>query len=60
MDNNNWRPNPSQGPVVGGGGGVGGGGVGAPGRGGGEAAMDSVDWRSQLQPDSRQRIVNKM
>ncbi|KAM4111519.1 hypothetical protein ACJW30_05G072900 [Castanea mollissima] len=36
MDNNNWRPNPSQ------------------------AAMDSVDWRSQLQPDSRQRIVNKI
>uniref|UniRef100_A0A7N2LN13 Mediator complex subunit 15 KIX domain-containing protein n=1 Tax=Quercus lobata TaxID=97700 RepID=A0A7N2LN13_QUELO len=31
---------------------VGGGSVGA--------AMDSVDWRSQLQPDSRQRIVNKI
>ncbi|KAF3972816.1 hypothetical protein CMV_003701 [Castanea mollissima] len=63
MDNNNWRPNPSQGPVVGGGGGgggVGGGCVGAPRGGGGEAAMDSVDWRSQLQPDSRQRIVNKI
>ncbi|KAM3747924.1 hypothetical protein ACB098_05G070800 [Castanea mollissima] len=63
MDNNNWRPNPSQGPVVGGGGGgggVGGGCVGAPRGGGGEAAMDSVDWRSQLQPDSCQRIVNKI
>ena len=59
MDNNNWRPNPSIGPVVGGGG-VGGGGVGAPGGGGGEAAMNSVDWRSQLQPDSRRRIVNKV
>ena len=56
MDNNNWRPNPSQGPVVGGGGG----GVGAPGGGGGEAAMDFLDWRSQVQPDSRRRIVNKM
>ena len=59
MDNNNWRPNPSIGPVVGGGG-VGGGGVGAPGGGGGEAAMNSVDWRGQLQPDSRRRIVNKV
>ena len=57
MDSNNWRPNPSQCPFVGGGGG---GGVGAPGDGGREAAMHSVDWRSQLQPDSRQRIVNKM
>ncbi|KAK7858273.1 mediator of rna polymerase ii transcription subunit 15a, partial [Quercus suber] len=49
--------------VLGGGGGsgrVGGGGIGAPGGGGGEAAVDSVDWRSQLQPDSRQRIINKM
>lgn len=27
---------------------------------GGEPAMDAGDWRSQLQPDSRQRIVNKM
>ena len=27
---------------------------------GGEPAMDAVDWRTQLQPDSRQRIVNKM
>ena len=60
MDNNNWRPNPSQGPVVGGGGGVGGGGVGAPGGGGGEAAMDSVDWWTQLQPDIRQKILNNM
>lgn len=60
MDNNNWRPNPSQGPVVGGGGGIGGGGVGALGGGGGEAAMDFDDWRSQVQPDFRQRIVNKM
>uniref|UniRef100_A0A7N2LQ99 Uncharacterized protein n=1 Tax=Quercus lobata TaxID=97700 RepID=A0A7N2LQ99_QUELO len=56
MDNNNWRPSPSQGPVVGGGGG----GVGAPGGGGGEAAMDFLDWRSQVQPDSRRRIVNKI
>ncbi|PRQ35056.1 putative coactivator CBP, KIX domain-containing protein [Rosa chinensis] len=27
---------------------------------GGEPAMDAGDWRSQLQVDSRQRIVNKM
>ncbi|XP_062012018.1 mediator of RNA polymerase II transcription subunit 15a-like [Rosa rugosa] len=27
---------------------------------GGEPAMDAGDWRSQLQADSRQRIVNKM
>lgn len=26
----------------------------------GEPTMDAGDWRSQLQPDSRQRIVNKM
>ncbi|CAB4281868.1 unnamed protein product [Prunus armeniaca] len=26
----------------------------------GEAPMDAGDWRSQLQPDSRQRIVNKI
>ncbi|KAK7823237.1 mediator of rna polymerase ii transcription subunit 15a [Quercus suber] len=57
MDSNNWRPNPSQCPFVGSGGG---GGVGVPGGGGGEADMDSVDWRSQLQPDSRQRIINKI
>ena len=25
-----------------------------------EPGMETVDWRSQLQPDSRQRIVNKM
>ncbi|KAI8570796.1 hypothetical protein RHMOL_Rhmol01G0064700 [Rhododendron molle] len=28
--------------------------------GGGEPTMDAGDWRSQSQPDSRQRIVNKM
>ena len=27
---------------------------------GGEPVMDMGDWRTQLQPDSRQRIVNKM
>lgn len=25
-----------------------------------EPIMDTNDWRAQLQPDSRQRIVNKM
>ncbi|KAI8541797.1 hypothetical protein RHMOL_Rhmol08G0089900 [Rhododendron molle] len=30
------------------------------GGGGGEPTMDAGDWRAQLQPDSRQRIVNKM
>ncbi|XP_031744495.1 mediator of RNA polymerase II transcription subunit 15a isoform X3 [Cucumis sativus] len=25
-----------------------------------EPGMETVDWRSQLQPDSRQRIVNKI
>jgi len=25
-----------------------------------EATADTVDWRTQLQPDQRQRIVNKM
>lgn len=25
-----------------------------------EPTMDTNDWRAQLQPDSRQRIVNKM
>lgn len=25
-----------------------------------EPPMDTSDWRAQLQPDSRQRIVNKM
>ena len=44
MDNNNWRPTPSQGFVGG----------------GGEPTMDSVDWGTQLQPDSRHRIVNMM
>nr|XP_023875949.1 uncharacterized protein LOC111988392 isoform X2 [Quercus suber] len=28
--------------------------------GGGDAAMDSVDWRTQLQPHFRQRILNNM
>jgi hypothetical protein len=59
MDNNNWRPTPSQGSVTGGGGGAGAG-AGAGAGGGGESTMDSVDWRTQLQPDSRHRIVNKM
>ncbi|KAB5563792.1 hypothetical protein DKX38_003846 [Salix brachista] len=27
---------------------------------GGEPVMDMGDWRAQLQPDSRQRIVNKI
>jgi len=27
---------------------------------GGESGVDAGDWRSQLQPDSRHRIVNKM
>ncbi|KAJ4979981.1 hypothetical protein NE237_010761 [Protea cynaroides] len=26
----------------------------------GEPSMDTVDWRSQLQPEGRQRIVNKI
>lgn len=26
----------------------------------GELPIDAGDWRSQLQPDSRQRIINKM
>ncbi|KAF8006481.1 hypothetical protein BT93_K0700 [Corymbia citriodora subsp. variegata] len=46
VDNNNWRPTPP--------GGVGGGG------GGTEAGLDGADWRSQLLPESRERIVNKM
>ena len=54
MDTNNWRPNPNQAPVGGGGGAGGGAG------GGGEPTMDTGDWRTQLPPDSRQRIVNKM
>ena len=28
--------------------------------GGGDSSMESGDWRTQLQADSRQRIVNKM
>ncbi|GMP41031.1 hypothetical protein CsSME_00011272 [Camellia sinensis var. sinensis] len=31
-----------------------------PAPGGGEPTMDPGDWRTQLQPDSRQRIVNKI
>lgn len=59
MDNNSWRA--AQGQMPQGQGGA------------GEAsalpnaanavattAMDNVDWRTQLQADSRQRIVNKM
>ncbi|XP_062156342.1 mediator of RNA polymerase II transcription subunit 15a-like isoform X2 [Alnus glutinosa] len=53
MDTNSWRPNPSQDPV-GGGGGAGGAG------GGEEPTMDTGDWRNQLPPDSRQRIVNRI
>ncbi|XP_048140062.1 mediator of RNA polymerase II transcription subunit 15a isoform X3 [Rhodamnia argentea] len=44
MDNNNWRPTPP--------GGVGGGVT--------EAALDGGDWRAQLPPESRERIVNKI
>ncbi|XP_010031032.2 mediator of RNA polymerase II transcription subunit 15a isoform X3 [Eucalyptus grandis] len=44
MDNNNWRPTPPAG--------VGGGGA--------EAALDGGDWRGQLPPESRDRIVNKI
>jgi PAX-interacting protein 1 len=51
MDTNNWRPDPSQGPVGGGAEAVGG---------GAEPTMDTSYWRTQLPPDSRQRIVNKM
>ncbi|XP_062156090.1 mediator of RNA polymerase II transcription subunit 15a-like isoform X2 [Alnus glutinosa] len=53
MDTNSWRSNPSQAPV-GGAAGAGGAGV------GGEPTMDTGDWRNQLPPDSRQRIVNKI
>ncbi|KAG2723207.1 hypothetical protein I3760_02G159600 [Carya illinoinensis] len=50
MDTNNWRPTSGQGPVggIGGGGGV------------GEPTMDAGDWRTELQPDARQRIVSKI
>ncbi|XP_059457789.1 uncharacterized protein LOC132187481 [Corylus avellana] len=55
MDTNNWRPNPIQAHVGGGGG---------PGAvragGGGEPTMDTGDWRIQLPLDSRQRVVNKI
>ncbi|KAF8009826.1 hypothetical protein BT93_J0729 [Corymbia citriodora subsp. variegata] len=46
VDNNNWRPTPP--------GGVGGGG------GGTEAGLHGGDWRSQLLPESRERIVNRI
>ncbi|KAL3338815.1 hypothetical protein AABB24_027774 [Solanum stoloniferum] len=50
MDANNWRAAQAQVQAQGGG------------EGGGAAAgaMDSGDWRTQLLPDSRQRIVNKI
>lgn len=51
MDSNNWRAAqgqvPIQGQVIGG----------DPVSAGG---MEGGDWRTQLQPESRQRIVNKM
>ncbi|CAH2080565.1 unnamed protein product, partial [Thlaspi arvense] len=31
-----------------------------PAQGGSEPTMDTGDWRTQLQPESRQRIVNKI
>ena len=31
-----------------------------PSQGGGDSSMQFYDWRSQMTPDSRQRIVNKM
>uniref|UniRef100_A0A0V0HI56 Putative ovule protein n=1 Tax=Solanum chacoense TaxID=4108 RepID=A0A0V0HI56_SOLCH len=46
MDGNNWRAAQAQGGGEGGGAAAG--------------AMDSGDWRTQLLPDSRQRIVNKI
>ncbi|KAF8009831.1 hypothetical protein BT93_J0732 [Corymbia citriodora subsp. variegata] len=49
VDNNNWRPTPP--------GGVGGGGGGG---GGTEAGLHGGDWRSQLLPESRERIINKI
>lgn len=48
MDGNNWRAAQAQAP----GGGEGGGAA--------AGAMESGDWRTQLMPDSRQRIVNKI
>lgn len=50
MDGNNWRAAAQAQPQ-------GGGGEGA---GAATGAIDSGDWRTQLLPDSRQRIVNKM
>ncbi|CAA0828629.1 Mediator of RNA polymerase II transcription subunit 15a [Striga hermonthica] len=51
MDSNNWRASQGQvqipGQVIGG--------ESAP-----NAGMEGGDWRTQLQPDSRQRIVNKI
>ena len=44
----NWRPTQGEGKGGGGGGG------------GGEPMLENGDWRTQLQPDSSQRIVNKM
>ncbi|KAH0681552.1 hypothetical protein KY284_022637 [Solanum tuberosum] len=46
MDGNNWRAAQAQGGGEGGGAAAG--------------AMESGDWRTQLLPDSRQRIVNKI
>ncbi|MCD7450032.1 hypothetical protein HAX54_003088 [Datura stramonium] len=48
MDGNNWRAAQAQG------------GEGSATAGAAAGAMDSVDWRAQLLPDSRQRIVNKI
>ncbi|KAG5608730.1 hypothetical protein H5410_020011 [Solanum commersonii] len=50
MDGNNWRAAQAQG------GGEGGGAA----AGAAAGAVDSGDWRTQLLPDSRQRIVNKI
>lgn len=51
MDNNSWRSAQGQVPMPGQV--IGGEAVPA-------AGMEGGDWRSQLQQDSRQRIVNKM
>lgn len=53
MDGNNWRAAQAQAQAQGG---V----EGAAAAGPPAGAMDSGDWRTQLLPDSRQRIVNKM
>lgn len=62
MDGNSWRapqgqmaPGPPQGGQVGGGGEVSAAPNATP-----PATIDSGDWRTQLQADSRQRIVNKI